>query len=118
MNLKYHKTLSPEKWKTNSFSRQILMIANEINRAGIWTKKNDLVEAMHCYARALELIRLTVEVLEKRKILREILRFRDIVACSYLKPPDIQKNVKMKNVLLAFDPECYRLLNPASNILK
>jgi hypothetical protein len=112
MILKYHKTLTPEKWKAYSFSRQILMIANELNRAGNWIVKNDYAEVKRCYERALELLWITVEALENKRKLRELLRFRDLVAFFYLTPPDISlENDKIINVLITLDADSYRLLN-------
>jgi hypothetical protein len=114
MVLKYHKTLSLEKWNSFPFSRQILMIANELNRAGVWIGKNDFQEAKLCYERALELLWLTISVLKDKKKLRELLRFRGIVAFSYLHvPTNITENKKMMKALSLFDKESYCLLNPS-----
>ena len=113
MELKHHKTLSLEKWKTFTFSRQVLMIANELNRAGVWIGKNDLLEAKLCYERALELIWLTVSVLGEKRKLRELLRLRGVLALSYLNVPcEVKDNAAMLKALLLLDKDSYRLLNP------
>ena len=52
MNLKHHKTLTKEKWLTFPFYKQVIMIANEMNRAGKWIEKNDFLEVRYCYERA------------------------------------------------------------------
>jgi hypothetical protein len=113
MNLRYHKTLTPEKWKSYGFSRQILMVANELNRAGNWIEKNDMQEAKNCFERALELLWLTVETLENTRKLRELLRFRGVVAYLYLSPSQsIVQNKKMNDALLSLDPLSYNMLHP------
>jgi hypothetical protein len=114
MELKHHKTLSFEKWKTFTFSRQVLMIANELNRAGVWIGKSDLLEAKLCYERALELIWLTVPGVKNIRKLRELLRLRGVLALRYLDvPADLNENKKMMNALLLLDKDSYNLLNPA-----
>jgi hypothetical protein len=113
MGLKHHKTLSPEKWKSFPFPRQILMIANELNRAGVWIGKDDLLEAKLCYERALELIWLTVPGIKNVRKLREMLRLRGVLASRYLDvPADVNENKKMMNALLLLDKGSYCLLNP------
>jgi hypothetical protein len=112
MGLKHHKTLSPEKWSSFPFSRQVLMMANELNRAGVWIGKNDPVEAKLCYERALELMWLTVSVLVEKRKLRELLRLRGVLALSYLNVPcEVKENAAMLKALLLLDKDSYRLLN-------
>jgi hypothetical protein len=113
MDLKHHKTLSPEKWSSFPFSRQVLMIANELNRAGVWIGKGDPAEAKLCYERALELMWLTISVLVEKRKLRELLRFRGVLALSYLNIPcEVKENAAMLKALLLLDKDSYRLLNP------
>jgi len=113
MNLKYHKTLSPEKWKNFPFSSQILMIANELNRAGTWLGKKDITEAKRCYERAFELLWLTGSIIENKRKLRELLRFEDVLAAHYILPViDRKTNERLLDVLSTLDPESYRLLHP------
>jgi hypothetical protein len=115
MVLKHHKTLSIEKWSTFPFSRQILMIANELNRAGVWIGKGDFLEVKLCYERALELIWLTVPGIKNFRKLRELLRLRGVLAYRYLNVPgDVNENKKMMNALLLLDKDSYNLLNPAT----
>jgi len=108
MNLKQHKTLTEEKWKQFPFYKQILMIANEMNRAGSWLEKKDFEEVKRCYERALELVDLTICVLTKKKYLREFLRFREVLAEMYIEEqPAIEKNQRLISVLLLFDKDSY-----------
>jgi hypothetical protein len=91
------------------------MIANELNRAGVWIGKGDLLEARLCYERALELIWLTVPGIKNFRKLRELLRLRGVLAYRYLNVPgDVNENKKMMNALLLLDKDSYNLLNPAT----
>jgi hypothetical protein len=56
------------------------MVANELNRAGHWIVKNDLAETRLCYERVLELLDLTVANVAKPTLLKELLRFRELLA--------------------------------------
>jgi len=56
-----HATLTPERWTTFSLDQQILMIANEMNRASklFGAEDRDLLKG--CYERVLRLTDLTIE---------------------------------------------------------
>ena len=111
MNLKQHKTLTEEKWAQFPFYKQLLMIANELNRAKNWIIKGDSEEVRNCYERAFELIDLTVSVSVRRKALRELLRFREMLAEVYIKKQlDLKLNQKLFHVLLLLDKDAYNLL--------
>ncbi|MFH1540480.1 MAG: hypothetical protein ABID79_01320 [Elusimicrobiota bacterium] len=111
MTLKYHKTLTEEKWLQFPLHKQILMIANELNRAKNWIIKNDSQEVKNCYERAFELIDLTVAVSTGKNLLREFLRFREILAQLYSeKENNAEMNQKLYNVLLLLNKESYNLL--------
>ncbi|MBC8525629.1 MAG: hypothetical protein ISS28_02020 [Candidatus Cloacimonetes bacterium] len=108
--LKFHKNLDIKKWNKFSKSQQILMIANELNRAKNWIIKGDLDEVNNCYERAFELLDLTISLTTRKNLLKELLRFREIFALQYLNaknPEDIQKNFmqnqKLFNVLLSLN---------------
>ncbi|MEW6558418.1 MAG: hypothetical protein AB1349_13895 [Elusimicrobiota bacterium] len=111
MILKYHKTLTVEKWAQFPLNKQLLMIANELNRAKNWIIKNDSEEVRNCYERAFELIDLTLSVPTSRNLLRELLRFRELLAESYLKKRnDAETNRKLFEVLLMLNKDNYNLL--------
>ncbi len=108
--LKFHKNLDTKKWNKFSKSQQILMIANELNRAKNWIIKGDLDEVNNCYERAFELLDLTISLTTRKNLLKELLRFREIFALQYLNaknPEDIQKNLmknqQLFNVLLSLN---------------
>lgn len=111
MKLKHHKTLTEEKWSQFPFYKQIIMIANEINRAKNWIVKGDSEEVRICYEKALELIDLTVAVLVDRKVLREFLRFREVLAYEYISnKKNAETNKKLFFVLLSLNKDSYNLL--------
>jgi len=116
MELKYHKTLTQEKWSQYSFSRQILMIANELKRVGNWLEKDDRDEARLCYDRAFELLFLTVSLVKESNKLRELLRFKEACAGFYASNfPTIKRNSALLEVLLTLDKDSFVLLHPAGN---
>jgi len=56
--------LTPERWMRLAPQQQVLMIANELHRAGNWIAKNAWNEVNACYERAFELCDLTGEDVE------------------------------------------------------
>jgi hypothetical protein len=78
-----HRSLTPERWAAFPLDRQLLMIANEMNRAGKATGAPDLESQSRSYERVLELVDLTVATRPRRAVMRELLRWRDLVAELY-----------------------------------
>jgi hypothetical protein len=114
MELKYHKTLTVERWAGFGFTKQILMIANELGRAGSWLEKQDYAEGKLCYERAFELLFLTIALVREPSMLRELVRFQEMLASLYNEnPPSLQLNTALLNVLIMFDPDSYAALNAA-----
>jgi hypothetical protein len=112
MTLKYHKTLTKDKWAAYPFYKQILMIANELNRANNWIKNNDPVETRNCYDRAFELLYLTIGNLTARTKLKELVRFKEMLAKNYsAENVSLQDNTALLKVLITFDPQSYSMLN-------
>ena len=66
----YHKTLTTEKWFSYPGFQQLLMIANELNRAQNALGKGDTENAIHAWERAFELTELTVEDRKNHRLLR------------------------------------------------
>jgi hypothetical protein len=111
-DLKLHKNLNLAKWSCYSKGQQILMIANELNRAGNWIEKSQNFEVNQCYARAFELIDLTVEDTKWKNGLKELLRFREVLADLYIqKNKDAAMNKKAYEVLLTLSSESYNILH-------
>jgi hypothetical protein len=113
MKLKHHKNLSLEKWSGIPLERRILMIANEMNRAGNWISKKDISEARLCYERAIELTCLTGSLPMHHNFRREFLRWKEMLGGLFLCPhPTIRQNTLMQDVLVSLSPQAYRLLHP------
>ena len=79
-----HKTLTVEKWAAYPVDRQILMIANELNRLknGV-TKSQSVLDLRGCMERAFELIDLTINS-HRGSLQRELLYFRELFSELYL----------------------------------
>ena len=101
-----HASLSPERWSFFSLDQQILMIANEMNRAGKLMGSQDRDRRSTSYERVLNLTDLTVRVQQKSNFRRELLRWRDLVAELYIvENPDPSLHAAAFRVLLRFTPE-------------
>lgn len=87
----YHKSLAPERWRALGLPAQI--------------------RATLAYARALELLDLTAATSTRRGLLREILRWRDLVAEEYLeehKTPETAQ-VLLRALLLLSAPSARQI---------
>ena len=110
--LKLHKNLTLKKWCNYSKGQQILMIANELNRAQNWLQKEENFEVNQCYERAFELLDLTLEDKKWHKGIKEILRFREMLAELYVtKEKDKISNKKAYDILITLTPESYNMLH-------
>ncbi len=74
-----HKSMTVEKWALYGTTRQILMIANELNRARRACEKNQTELKTDALMRAIELIDLSVSTSARRSFRREMLRFGEVV---------------------------------------
>jgi len=110
--LKLHKNLTEEKWRVFGKTKQLLMIANELNRAKNWIVKEDFEEVKHCYERAFELLDLTVSVSMSRNLIRELLRFREMLALQYIdKKMSVKFNNDLLKILLSLNSETYQIIS-------
>ena len=111
--LQQHKNLTAEKWFNYSQAQQVLMIANELNRAKNWIIKQDVQHVNACYERALELADLTGEDRRwKRSSKKELRRFREVLAALYINPEkDAGQNTTIYRLLLQMVPQAWNLLN-------
>lgn len=101
-----HATLSPERWTAFSLDQQILMIANEMNRAGKWFDPDDPDRRKKAYQRIMNLLDLTVAVSRKRTLRRELLRWRGLIAGLYISgQPDRTGHRAAFRCLLQFTPK-------------
>ena len=81
-----HASLSPERWREFDRDRQLLMIANEMNRCRKLFAPDDALRLTHGLERVLRLVDLTVEVNDAPGLRKELLRWRDLVAEQYVAP--------------------------------
>lgn len=104
-----HAGLTEEEWTRHGRDRQILMIANEMNRAGKLGRPDDTGRRRNAYARVLRLADLTAAVDGSRSLRRELLRWREVVAELYLQDAlDEAAHRRALEVLLLFTPEAAR----------
>jgi hypothetical protein len=80
-----HDGLSLERWRGYSFDQQVLMIANEMNRASAMLNRQAPDRARSGYERVLALTDLSVGANTGARR-RELLRWRDLVASLYVSP--------------------------------
>jgi hypothetical protein len=104
-----HASLSPERWARFDLDRQILMIANEMNRASGLLRAEDRPSLQRAYERVLRLVDLTVATRPRRGLRRELLRWRDLVAALYIAPaPEPEAHAAAFRALLRFTPAASR----------
>ena len=96
--------MTPEKWQRLSKEEQILNIAAELSRAKFWLKEKNREQVLNCLNRAFELIDLTINASRHQKDLKELLRFRDILAQFYIdKDKNLNEFTKIFKTLLMFN---------------
>jgi pantothenate kinase len=101
-----HGSLSPERWAAFSRDQQLLMIANEMNRASSLTDAANLASFRRCYERVLRLVDLTVEVNASSALRRELLRWRELAAAIFIAPgPSLAEHRELFRALLLLNPQ-------------
>jgi len=100
-----HATLSPERWSRFGLGQQILMVANEMNRASGLLDPASMPSLRLAYERVLRLVDLTVATRSRRGLRRELLRWRDLVAALYVAPhPEREAHAAAFRSLLQLHP--------------
>ena len=100
-----HAGLTAERWSRFDLDRQILMIANEMNRASRLVGLDDRASLRRTYERVLRLVDLTVATRPRRGLRRELLRWRDLVAALYISSePKAVEHRQAFRCLLQFTP--------------
>ena len=109
--LQHHKSLRLEKWARYSGGHQILMTANELNRAGNLIGKGMQSEVKTCYERAMELTDLTSADTKWSGRLKELRRFREVLASLYSDPTeDADLNRCLYDNLIKMEVEAYNII--------
>jgi hypothetical protein len=98
-----HAGLSAERWAMFDRDQQVLMIANEMNRAGKLFGPDDRERLAHAYERVLRLVDLTTEVQRSPSLRRELLRWRELAGEVYLHP-DLERHRTLFRTLLLLTP--------------
>ena len=109
-----HKNLTLEKWSRYPKAQQVVMIANELNRANNWIAKESIREVNSCYERALELTDLTTADSKwQGNARREMRRFREVLAALYHDSgKNAVLNTRLYRLLLQTVPDAWNLLHP------
>jgi hypothetical protein len=104
-----HASLSPERWEGFGRDQQLLMIANEMNRASHAAKAHDIDRFRRCYERVLRLTDLTVEVNPSRSLRRELLRWRELAGALFVSSaPTAAEHRELFRALLLLTPATAR----------
>jgi hypothetical protein len=104
-----HASLSAAHWLAFTRDQQLLMIANEMNRASRLLAPEDRASFRRCYERVLRLVDLTVEVNGARALRRELLRWRELAAELFLSPaPTAEQHGSLLRALLLLTPATAR----------
>ena len=105
--LKHHKNLSA-RWHKFPRHKQLLMIANELNRAKNLMQRGDYDEVLMAFERAFELLDLLIDATQARLMRYELLRFREVLAQSYLDRGSNSGSLnKLISVLISLDKDSY-----------
>lgn len=88
MSLKWHPSLTAEKWAANPLEARVAMVQNEISRARNSRAAGYYGSTRLALERALELLDLTVETSVRDPSLRKLLRWRERIARAWLLPWD------------------------------
>ena len=107
--LLYHKNMTVEKWFAYPRYQQVLMIANELNRAQNALMRGDQDNAIHAWERAFELTDLTVEDKKNGRWLKELLRFRELLGETFV-TLNADMNSSLMKALITFDPLAYNAM--------
>ncbi len=104
-----HASLTPRRWARFDLDQQVLMIANEMNRASSSFVTGGQASLEKCYERVLRLVDLTVATQRRKGLRRELLRWRDLVAALYVAPrPDREAHAAAFRSLLQLTPAAAR----------
>jgi len=104
-----HTGLTLERWCSFTLDQQVLMIGNEMNRAGNLRDAGDEERRAGAYERALYLTDLTIRANAGRGLRRELLRWRCLAAELYVDPaPNPIAHAEAFRALLWLTPEASR----------
>jgi hypothetical protein len=97
---------TPERWSRFDLGQQILQIGVELQRALKFLRVDRSMQLRACYERALDLLRLTVEVQPDPELRRELEAFGGAIAELHGKPePDPIAHRRTLRGILQLHPE-------------
>jgi len=99
-----HASLSSERWRAFGLERQLLMVANEMNRARSSLAPEHERSRRLGYERVLALTDLTIQSTDRSGLRRELLRWRDLAAELFLGEPDRDAHEAAFRALLSLSP--------------
>jgi hypothetical protein len=106
-----HANLTTERWSRFTLGQQLLMIANEMNRAAKLHAALDRPSLKLALERVLNLADATVVANARPGLRRELLRWRDLVAEQYVATdPDPACHAVTFRALLMLHPDTYQQL--------
>jgi hypothetical protein len=108
---RWHKSL-PERFGAFPKHHQLLMVANELNRANNFMENPR--EYKNALERALELLDLLSEDPRWRPALRELRRGRQAIAQIYISQLPAELLI-LTRTLIQLDPAAWKMLQPASS---
>ena len=79
-----HPSLAAGRWQTFSLMEQLANIGSEVERALNWLNKNNPEYSRLAFARALELLNLTIADPRHRRRLKEMTRLREVLLDFFL----------------------------------
>jgi hypothetical protein len=107
--MRQHAGLTLERWSSFTLDQQILMIGNEMNRAGKLRNPDDRERRASAYERALYLTDLTIRTNPRKGMRRELLLWRDLAAQLFSEPePQPLAHDDAFRALLLLTPEASR----------
>ncbi|MFA7657807.1 MAG: hypothetical protein WCY19_00065 [Candidatus Gastranaerophilaceae bacterium] len=72
-----HKEMAAGRWENMPFCEQMANVGSEVERALNWRDKDNLLYSQKALDRALELLDLTIDCVEKKSYLKELTRIRE-----------------------------------------
>lgn len=79
-----HKNLASGRWKDLNFCEQMANVGSEVERALNWREKNNVEYSQKALDRALELLSLTINSVNKKTYLKELTRIRECLLDFFL----------------------------------
>ena len=108
--MKYHKNLEEKTWFMYNMPKQILSIGAELMRAKSMINISNFKESQNSLYKTIELVDMTVDDAKWNRKLKELLKFKEILAKVCLYHFDQKEYVlSLLNVLFKFHSDTYQV---------